>query len=412
MQQKIRSFVIVLGVFMFVPGCFFQPTPVRLDQSKVNSTFDHGLDLPFAQYLQRTRQMVEKTRQDLNGPDREKIVAANTPFELVPDPVLFPKEPDGKYARGVLLIHGLSDSPYHMQPIGEHLRNSGFLVRAILLPGHGTVPGDLTRVTFEAWVKAVDYGVERMKPLVDQIFIAGFSTGGSLAVYHTLVHQDVHGLLLFSPALKVKSSMAWMAPWLIYFRPWIDIEQDEDFAKYESFATNGAAQIYRLTRAIDRQVKRGDAGCRIPVFAALSYDDNTVDAGAFIDFFNTTMTHPQSRVILYSGHPLAGFAANPRVTQVNSHLNSEDGTLIVDFAHTSIPLPPEDTHYGQNGTYKNCLHYKPGSTQRDRCLGAESRVKGETSDDNLKKYDILQRLTYNPLYEEMLIQMDRFLDQE
>lgn len=412
MQQKTCSFVIVLVFFMAGAGCLVQPPPVRLNPSTLNSTFDHGLDLPFDLYMQRTRQMVEKIRQDLNGPDRETIVAANTPFELVPDLTLFPKRPGGRFARGVLMIHGLSDSPYHIRPIGEHLRNRGFLVRGLLLPGHGSVPGDLTRVTYEEWVKAVLYGVEQMKPQVERLFIAGFSTGGSLAVYHALVHGDVQGLLLFSPALKVKSSMAFMTPYLRYVKTWLAIEQDKDFAKYESFAMNGAAQIFQLTRAIDGQVKKGDAGCRVPVFAALSYDDNTVDAGAFMDFFNTTMTHPQSRVLLYSGHPLAGFADNPRVTQVNSRLNTGDGVLIVDFAHTSITLPLEDPHYGQNGAYRNCLHYKPGSTQRDRCLGAESRVRGETSDENLKKYDTLQRLTYNPLYKDMLIQMDRFLGQE
>ncbi len=412
MRQRLSGFVIQSMVFLFVSGCCVQPAPVRLNESTLNSTFDHGLDLPFAVYMQTTRQMVEKTRQDLDGPDRERIVAANTPFELVPDPVFFPKKPGGRFARGVLMIHGLSDSPYHMRAIGEHLRDRGFLVRAILLPGHGSVPGDLTRVSYEAWVKAVVYGVEQMKPLVEQLFIAGFSTGGSLGVYHSLVHQDIQGLLLFSPALKVKSAMAFMTPWLKWFKPWLAVEQDRDFAKYESFAMNGAAQIFRLTRAIDLQVKRDDSGCRIPVFAALSYDDDTVDARFFMDFFNTTMTHPQSRVVLYSGHPLAEFADTPRIIRVNSRLETGEGSLIVDFAHTSITLPPEDTHYGQDGAYRNCLHYKSGSTQRDRCLGVESRVRGEKSDDNLKRYDLLQRLTYNPLYGKMLNQMDRFLGQD
>ncbi len=410
MKQTICGFMIVSAIVLVMSGCV-SPTPVRLKASTHNSTFAHDLGLPFSLYLSETKKMVEQNRVDLDRSDRAAVVAANTPFELVPDPVFFPKNQGGMFARGVLMIHGLSDSPYHMRPIGEHLRSRGFLVRSILLPGHGTVPGDLTRVTCEEWVKAVHYGVEQMKPLVESLFIAGFSTGGSLGVYHSLVHQDVQGLLLFSPALAVKSPMAFMTPCLRHFKTWIAVEQDRDFAKYESFAMNGAAQIYRLTRAIDGQVKKTDAGCGIPVFAALSFDDDTVDAGAFMDFFNHYMTHPTSRAVLYTANSLAEFAGNPRVTQVNSHLDMGDRGLIVDFAHTAITLPPGDAHYGKNGDYRNCLHYRPGSDQRMRCQSACVPTKGEKSAGNLKKYDPLQRLTYNPLYDDMVIEMDRFLDQ-
>ncbi len=317
--------MIVTVSFLFFVGCC-RPTPVRLKESKINSTFPHGPELPFGAYVEKTRQMVEKTRVDLDGPDRggrAKIIAANTPFELVPDPEYHPKNADGKFANGVLLVHGLSDSPYRMRQIGNHLRDKGFLVRAILLPGDGTVPGDLISVKYEEWIKAVRYGVQRTAPRVERFFVAGFSTGGALGVYHSLVSDDIQGLLLFSPALGV-NPMAFLTPWISPVMTWLDREDDLDFAKYGSFTCNAAAQIYKLTQTIDHLVKKEGKRLTIPVFTALSYEDATADAEYFIDFFNSYVTHPQSRVLLYTAKPLPELAANPRVEQVISRVDTGD----------------------------------------------------------------------------------------
>ena len=50
--------------------------------------------------------------------------------------------PEGNH--GVLLIHGFTGSPGHMRPLGEKLREAGFAVRGILLPGHGESPEALS----------------------------------------------------------------------------------------------------------------------------------------------------------------------------------------------------------------------------------------------------------------------------
>lgn len=408
MKRPINYLVITIVFLLVFSGCF-QPEPLRLKESKLNSLFIHSLSLPFDSYIKKTRQMVEKTRVDLKGQERGAIIAANSPFELLPDGVRYPKKNNEKFATGVLLIHGLSDSPYHMRSLGEHLRDKGFLVRAILLPGHGTVPGDLTTVTYGEWIKAVRYGVEGMKPMVDHLFIAGFSTGGALGVYESLVHDDIDGLLLFSPALAVRSSLAFLTPFLSLFKTWLSTEEDKDFSKYESFAMNGAAQIYSLTKVIKNLLKEQDKKITIPVFAALSYGDDTVDPKFFMDIFNSHMTNPDSRVLLYAGKPLPEFADNPRISLVNSSFNMADGAVVVDFAHTSITLPPEDPHYGKAGDYRSCLHYKMGSEKRMLCLQGKALVLGEKSPANLRTYDNLQRLTFNPLYKEMVVEMDRFL---
>ncbi len=41
---------------------------------------------------------------------------------------------------GVLLLHGMSDSPYSLRALGETLNRRGYWVVGLRLPGHGTAP--------------------------------------------------------------------------------------------------------------------------------------------------------------------------------------------------------------------------------------------------------------------------------
>jgi alpha-beta hydrolase superfamily lysophospholipase len=49
----------------------------------------------------------------------------------------------------VLLLHGLTDSPYSMRALAELFAARGWYVVGLRLPGHGTAPAALTRVTWQ-----------------------------------------------------------------------------------------------------------------------------------------------------------------------------------------------------------------------------------------------------------------------
>ena len=55
---------------------------------------------------------------------------------------------------GVLLIHGFTGSAGHMRLIGEHLREQGFTVKGINLPGHGTSIEDMAHYGWQQWLQA------------------------------------------------------------------------------------------------------------------------------------------------------------------------------------------------------------------------------------------------------------------
>src|SRR5271169_3693522 len=82
----------------------------RHQPSGLNSRFI-GDRLNFSDYVTCTLDMLAKARSDGMPRDLEKVVAGNAPFELRPAE----NSPVGRgkrYRRGVLLIHGLTDSPY------------------------------------------------------------------------------------------------------------------------------------------------------------------------------------------------------------------------------------------------------------------------------------------------------------
>jgi esterase/lipase len=372
----------------------------------LNSDFAFDAGQPFSAYIDHYRAIILGARTDLAGPEHDSTLAANLPFELKPDPAIFPPAAAGRYHKGIILLHGLSDSPYLMRTLGEHFRSRGFLVRALLLPGHGTRPGDLTMVKEQDWRRALDYAVHSTSPQVEHLYLAGFSTGGALAVDYVIEHPDsLTALFLFSPCLRVKSPAARWAGMVGLFRTWLDIADDRDYAKYESFPVNAAVQIVALTDRIGKLARQHPERLALPVFAALSWEDETVDSAFTLDFFQKRLSNPASRLLLYSGEHTPPTFADPRITVITSFL---PGRKILGLSHLALTVPAEDPHYGSQGNYRSCLHYPAASSEFAECTAGRAAWLGERTAANLKT-GLLQRLTWNPRYALQNDEIDRFI---
>lgn len=376
--------------------------------SGLNSRFN-GDRLAFAEYVARNRDMLKRAHAGVA--DLNKVVDGNAPFELKPNPG-FPAGQKNPYRRGVLLTHGLSDSPYMMRHLAAFFQQNGFRVMAVLLPGHGTQPGDLLEVIWQEWGRTVAYGAYRLADEVDELYLAGYSTGATLSIYHSLRDYRVRGLFLFSPALKVTRRAAFaklhkLYSWLIPAAKWVDIKPDLDIYKYESFTKNAAAQAYALTRALDMLLRKQEPD--IPVFVAASADDMTVKTSVILEFVARRL-HPSSKLVLYTSEPekIAQDLPPEKLELVNSVVPEQ---RILSSAHTAIVMPPEDTHYGVAGEYSNCVHYYPEQMEKyEACLKhPEQDFQGEVTENNLAA-GILRRLTYNPNFAALKVSMRRFID--
>lgn len=397
-------FLILLGAVMAIAGCA-TPSP-RLQPSGLNTTFAVEEDAPFATYLQKTREMMIKARVDIHDDNREAVLKANMPFEMLPDQGSFPKGKDGKYGRGILLIHGLSDSPYLLQPLARHLQKQGFLVRTILLPGHGTVPGDLLDIRYEEWIRAVQFGIRGMKREVGELYLGGFSTGAALSILESMKDKDIKGLILVSPALAVKDRKVALSGMLRGVKDWVgNIQDDVDYAKYETFAVNAAYQIYLLTQEIDALIEQGRR-IEAPVFAALSREDMTIDPERALFVLEKYAPSPRNVLVVYGKNQQgAGGLSGGKIYNENSFLVDKK---VLDFSHVALPVPCDDRHYGDRGGYKSCLHYRNDQEKRRSCLMDDSMWRGEISGDNLQAFTV-RRLTCNPKYDGMIEKLDQFL---
>jgi len=63
---------------------------------------------------------------------------------------------------------------------------------------------------------------------------------------------------------------------------------------------------------------------------------------------------------------------------------------------------------GERGLWRDCLHYGDDPERLKACLTQDGINLGEISEENLKT-GVVRRLGFNPLFDDMLGRLDRFL---
>ena len=202
---------------------------------------------------------------------------------------------------GVLLLHGMSDSPYSLRSIGQLLHGHGAYVIGMRVPGHGQAPSGLLDTTWEDMAAAVRLAMSELqeKSTGIPLFIVGYSNGGALAMQYTLDSltdkslKSVDGLVLLSPEIGI-SKFAALAKWQerlghllgLEKLAWNSLLPEYDPWKYGSFALNAGKQAYRITQEIQSQItaqaKAGTLDRVPPILAFQSVVDATVTAPALV----------------------------------------------------------------------------------------------------------------------------------
>ncbi len=115
-------------------------------------------------------------------------------------------EHDGPREKAIVLVHGLTDSPYFMTFIAAHFfHQHDYNVYLPLLHFHGlTEPRGMEGVKLEEWKANVNYAVDCAAANARDVSIGGLSTGGVLSFYTAAHNPKVTGALyLFSAALDL-----------------------------------------------------------------------------------------------------------------------------------------------------------------------------------------------------------------
>ncbi len=227
-------------------------------------------------------------------------------------------EPAGEPIGVVLLLHGLTDSPYSMRHIAETYRRHGFVALVLRLPAHGTVPGALSRVDFHEWVAATHLAmreVARRSRDTLPVHIVGYSNGGALAVRYALDALEDTSLaqadriVLISPMIGVNryARFAGIAGWPAILpafsrTAWLDILPEFNPFKYNSFPVNAARQSYLLTDSLQQllRLKKAQQLERLPpILTFQSMVDATVIASAVATTLYAGLPANGSELVLF-----------------------------------------------------------------------------------------------------------------
>ena len=340
--------------------------------------------ISFDTYRQDTVQVLQQ-RRFFQGADQAVEIAWNAPHEW---------RPRGQSHKGVLLVHGLGDSPWSFHDIGRKLADQGFLVRTVLLPGHGTRPEDMLDVTLEDWRRVLEEQTLALSNEVEQIYLGGFSTGANLVLDYAYAHPEVEGLLLFSPALMSNSSFDWLAPLISWARPWLlapdNVRPMQNAVRYMTVPTNGFAQFYRSSR-LARQALRG-APYDKPVLMVVAENDSVLDSDYLSDAFSTHFTHPASRLIWY-GNDQSQFTQDQRVLVRSDYLPE---LQISQFSHMGVLFSPDNDLYGTDASLRICWN---GQAEPAR-VECEHGAPVWFSDWGYREPGkIHARLTFNPYFD-------------
>ena len=360
---------------------------------------------------------------------------------------------------GILMLHGLTDSPYSIRSLAEELQAQGFWVGGLRLPGHGTIPAELTRMKWQDWAAATNIGANRVRTRIGPdlpFYIVGYSNGGALAVEYSLRvmnGEDIprpEGLILISPELDLPAVASLAKFQLALSRlpglgklAWESVMMEYDPFKYNSFPVNGGEQAYRLTERIGAQLEKLKKDGKLQTFQRVLPFQSIVDAtikpegaadsllsllppgGHSLVLFDVNQMARNENLLAVTGEKFksrlladgklpfdliivtnenknSGAVKAVRKKAMQSSLENTSLSLnwpkeIYSLSHVALPFPPDDPIYGDQ-PFQGSGHIRLGRLEARGEKGVFA-IPGKH----------LMRLRYNPFYSFMEERITMFL---
>jgi esterase/lipase len=241
------------------------------------------------------------------------------------------KHEDEQPRNAIVLVHGLTDSPYFMRDIGEYFCSEmGFDVYIPLLRAHGLKnPQDMKDASLIEWRKDVRFAIEKAKESGGKVSIGGLSTGGTLSVEMALKDEESidGGVFLFSAALGLATSAGNLAE--IFLRtPLANIFDHIDRSslindspsgnpfRYSKMDIGGARELSILIKELDLLTDRDIL--KQPLFAAHSEADTTAAIEEIEELVNRSPSAEMFRIGKNFAIPHASVVLKAPVLSLNN----------------------------------------------------------------------------------------------
>ncbi|WP_136805592.1 alpha/beta hydrolase [Desulfosediminicola flagellatus] len=267
----------------------------------------------------------------------------------------------GSTKNSIVLVHGLSDSPYFMSAIGEYFHNElNYNVYMPLLHFHGLKePHGMEGVELEEWELNVSYALDCAERNSDVVSIGGLSTGGNLSFAIANTRPGINGAVyLFSAALDLAGGpiglIGDMKEKLLrsFLADVFDINKEligDNPYRYTHVDMDGAKELARLIKRTDTIIHGFSAKNPFNkyLFAAHSEADTTANIEGIENLFKVctpTKSHferfPAKDEIAHASlvlkHSISGItkpeAANPKFSEMMQKIAAFEQKVAVNKA--------------------------------------------------------------------------------
>ncbi|AQS35639.1 Alpha/beta hydrolase family [Shewanella psychrophila] len=359
---------------------------------------------------------------------------------------------------GVLLLHGMSDSPYALSHVAKHFEDKAYVL-GLRLPGHGTIPSGLVDIQWQDMAAAVSLATEHLKRVLNgkPLYVIGFSTGAALALNHELERLaknktgEYSGMVFLSPAIglpPVAAGAQWQSKLgaLLGLEKlsWNSIQTEYDPFKYNSFAVNAGDVVYQLAernQLLLDQASRQQLESLSSVLAFQSLTDDTVSTQAVISGLFQKLPQDNHQLVIFDinrtevnmglipDDPILHFGGLfntthlkydltlvhnnfdtldlPRDVVAETHFAQGEPTKealnlrwprnVYSLSHVALPFPIEDSLYGPEG-----VHYVKRIQIGATSTRGERGVLGVSADEILRQ-------KWNPFFPYLISRTDKFI---
>jgi alpha-beta hydrolase superfamily lysophospholipase len=250
---------------------------------------------------------------------------------------------------GVLMLHGLSDSPYSFRALSEKFHSEGYTTLALRVPGHGTCPAALAEVTDDDWraaVRVAAKGLRSKLPAEAPMIVVGFSNGGALAADYALSAIEdrelpqPQALVLISPMIGI-TGLAEVTRFhkliaAVSGDPkanWSGVAAEIDPFKYASWPMNASVQGWKMTQRVEKGLASLAKANRMNEFPPVLTYQSAVDATVVV---SKLMNSLYDRVVK-NGSELVVFDIN-RSNWLHSLLDLQfEKALLPAFEQKDLP---------------------------------------------------------------------------
>jgi carboxylesterase len=185
---------------------------------------------------------------------------------------------------GILVVHGFGSTPQSIEYYCKKLHQAGFHIEAPCLTGHAARWKAMNQLTYHDWIRDVEVSYKKIKERASQVFIAGLSMGGALALKIAQQYPDISGIILINHAVFLNRD------WRMLFLPIImqfmtstpakvggDLKDPDAYEiTYGRIPLKGTFQLLKLLK----NVRKSHKNIKQPVVLFKSTEDHVIPAGS------------------------------------------------------------------------------------------------------------------------------------